>query len=114
MISTEELIIALENNSSESDLKSVLENLLEAINDWPTSLSEPSELVSELKLQIKAKLTVSNIKSFKQSLKDENEGWKIESLSSLLNIFDIACNENIDEELEFEVLLEKLTNHLKS
>lgn len=64
MITTEKLIIALDNNETQADLKSALESLLEAISDWPTILSEPTELVSELKRQINANLTVENIERF--------------------------------------------------
>lgn len=114
MITMEELIDALDNDATEADLKSTAESLLEAISDWPTSLSEPSELIAELKLQINAKLTVKNIESFLQILQVEKDRWKMESLSSLLNILDIAQNENVDEEVELEVLLERLTNRLKN
>ena len=113
MITSEELWDALENDATESKLKSVVESLLEAISDWPTSLSEPSELVSELKLQINAKLTVGNIERFLKNLRVEKDGWKMESLSSLLIFFDKQRNENVDEEVELEVLLERITNRLK-
>jgi len=114
MINTEELIDALDNDATEADLKFAAESLLEAISDWPTSLSEPSELVSELKLQINAKLTVKNIERFLKALRVEKDSWKMESLSSILNIFEIDRNENVDGEVELEVLLERITNRLKS
>lgn len=114
MLTTEELIDALDNDATEADLKYAVESLLEAISDWPTSLSEPSELVSELKLQINAKLTIKNIERFLKTLRVEKDAWKMESLSSILNIFEIERNENVDGEVELEVLLERITNRLKN
>ena len=114
MITAEELIEALDNDATEADLKSAAESLLEAISDWPTSISEPSELVSELKLQINAKLSVKNIERFLKTQRVEKDAWKMESLSSILNIFKIERNENVDGKLELEVLLERITNRIKS
>ncbi|RKS02844.1 hypothetical protein [Flavobacterium sp. 102] len=114
MITSEELINVVENDSTESNFKSVAENLLEAIRDWPKeNLSEPIELISELKLEIKEKLTFENIERFSKTLKVEKDAWKIESLTSLLKVFEIEQNENDDGEIELEVLLERVSNRRK-
>ncbi|QBN18421.1 hypothetical protein [Flavobacterium nackdongense] len=113
MITVEELIDTLDNDATEADLKSAAESLLEAISDWPTSISEPSELVTELKLHINSKLTFKNIERFLKTQRVEKDAWKMESLSSILNIFKIERNEIVDGELELEVLLQRITNRLK-
>lgn len=111
MITSEELIIALENDATESKFKSVAENLLEAINDWPTeNLSEPSELISELKRQINGKLTRENIEEFVRTLNVEKDSWKIESLSYILEIFDFERSENVDGKMELEMIIERIAN----
>lgn len=114
MITTEELIKIIENESIEKSLKFIAENLFQAVEDWPIDVNEPSELISVLKSQIDKPLTFNNIENHLKKLSLKKDGWKMESLSSLLNIFDIASNENVDEEVELEVLLERLTNRLKN
>ena len=113
MITSEELIDVVENDATANDLKSVAESLLEAISDWPTSLSEPSELVSELKFQINAKLTITNIERFLKTLKVEKDGWKMESLSSLLKVFNFERNENVGREVELEMIIERITKYYR-
>jgi len=111
MITTEELINLIENNTTERNLKSVAENLIEAINDWPTeNLKEPSELISKLKKQVIGKLTFENINCFFKTLSVDKDAWKMESLNSILEIFRIEKNENIEAEIELEMILEKITN----
>jgi len=110
MITFEELINVIENDATEGNVKYIAENLLEAINDWPKeNLNEPSELILELKKQIIGKLTFENIIRFKKTLNVEKDTWKIESLSSVLEIFRIESGENVDAEIELELILERIT-----
>ena len=114
MITSEELYNAVESNATESNVKVVAENLLEAIRDWPTeNLTEPSEFISELKLEINSKLTFENIDKFLKTLRAEKDAWKMESLNSVLEIFDFERNGNVDKEVELEVLVERITNRRK-
>ena len=109
MITSEDLINIIENNSTESSVKHIAENLLEAINDWPTeNICEPNELISELKKHINGKLTFKNIELLMKALSPENNAWKIESLHSLLKIFSLVEIENIDGEIELEMIMEKM------
>ncbi|MEO7977009.1 hypothetical protein [Flavobacterium sp.] len=110
MITTEELINILETNSIENGLKSAAKSLLEAISDWPTDISEPNELISELKKHINEKLTFNNIEKFLKALRIEKDTWKTESLSSLLKIFKLEENLTINRDVELEVILERITN----
>lgn len=110
MITSEELINVIENDATESSVKYIAENLLEAINDWPTeNLNEPSELISELKKQVIGKLTFENINRFQKTLNVEKDTWKVESLSSVLEIFRKESGENVDTEIELEKILERIT-----
>jgi hypothetical protein len=111
MITSEELINLIENDVTESSAKHIAENILEAINDWPTeNLSEPSELISELKRQINGKLTRENIEEFVRTLNVEKDSWKIESLSYILEIFDLERSENVDGKMELEMIMERIAN----
>lgn len=107
------MIYAVENNATESNFKSVAENLLEAINDWPTEVSEPSELIAELKKQINERLTFDNINDFSKTLSFEKDAWKMESLYSILEIFNFERNADIDREVELEVILGSITKRYR-
>jgi hypothetical protein len=113
LITTEELIYAVENYATESNFKSVAKILLEAISDWPTEINEPNELISELKKQINERLTFDNIELFLKTLSVEKDTWKMESLYSILKIFNFERSVNIDRELELEAILEKITKHYR-
>lgn len=85
--------------------------MLKAICDWPTeNLSEPNELISELKRQINGKLTRGNIEEYMRTLKVEKDAWKLESLSNILEIFDIERSENVDREMELEMIIIRIAN----
>jgi hypothetical protein len=113
LITTEELLYAVENYATESNFKAVAEILLEAINDWPTGIAEPDELISELKNHINEKLTFDTIERFLKTLRVEKDAWKMESLSSILKVFNFERNVNIDREVELEVILERITKHYR-
>ena len=109
MITSAELINLIENRVTETNSKAIAENLLEAINDWPKeNISEPNELISELKNQINNKLNFENIISYLKTLNVEKDAWKIESLNSILEIFRIETHENVDVEIELEKILERI------
>ncbi len=108
MITSAELINLIENSVTETNSKAIAENLLEAINDWPKeNISEPNELISELKNQINNKLNFENFISYLKTLNVEKDAWKIESLNSILEIFRIETDENVDVEIELEKILKK-------
>lgn len=108
-MTSEELIYLIENKATERNIRAVAENLLEAINDWPiVNLKEPNELISELKKEINNRLTFENINGYLKTLSPEKDSWKMESLSSILEIFHIERHENVDVEIELEKLLERI------
>lgn len=108
-MTSEELIYLIENKATERNIRAVAENLLEAINDWPiVNLKEPNELISELKKEINNRLTFENINGYLKTLSPEKDLWKMELLSSILEIFHIERHENVDVEIELEKLLERI------
>ena len=114
LITSQELVDAVDNSATESNFKFVAENVLEAISDWPTeNLIEPSELLSELKREINEKLTFDNLDFFLKTLNTEKDAWKMESLWSLLKIFNFEQNGNVDREVELEIILKRITKHYR-
>ncbi len=108
----EEALLKLFKTSRDVSLSS--SEVRKAITDWPTeNLSEPCELISELKVQINAKLTFENIDKFMKTLHLEKDAWKMESLKSVLEIFDFERDGNVDKEVELEVLLERIASQRK-
>ena len=101
-----------------SDNKSIVcaELLRTAINDWPTNLQEPKDLLDELKNEIKKPLTFDNLKTYSAGLKFDISGnaWKGESVASLLEMFDYERNNTVDKEVTLDKIIEELTNQLRT
>jgi predicted house-cleaning noncanonical NTP pyrophosphatase (MazG superfamily) len=86
---------------------------MSAVNDWPTS-TEPKYLVEELKNEIKCKLTFDNLKDFLKDLKPDKDAWKMEALSSLLEMFDFERKKVFDRTIELDTVIDRLSRHYKS
>ena len=109
-----ELIDVLESDPTENNYKSAADNLLEAFTDWPTENIEVSEMISELKKEVQGKLTFDNISRFLKTLNPIKDAWKMESLSSILELFDFEQNKNVNKKIELEDILEKITEHYRN
>ena len=85
----------------DSRTRFIAENLEMAINDWPTlNLTEPQQLVNVLSMDISDKLTFHNIRRYLDTLSPLKDSWKMESLSSILEIFDTdeaRVKENLED-----------------
>ncbi|MBE0663328.1 MAG: hypothetical protein IH597_12790 [Bacteroidales bacterium] len=114
LITFAELINVLENDSTDNNYKSAVDNLLEAFTDWPTQdIEEPSEMVCELKLQVKEKLTFDNLDKYLKRLEPDKDFWEIESLKSLLELFDFEQNKTVDKDIELEIIIDRITKHYR-
>ena len=113
-ITSKELIEVLENNPTDNNYRYAAKNLLEAFTDWPTDNIEVFEMISELKKEVQDKLTFDNISRFLKTLKPSRDAWKMESLSSIIELFDLERNKIIDKEIELENILEKITEHYRN
>lgn len=109
-----ELIDVLENDTTNNNYKSAADNLLEAFTDWPTQDIEVGEMISELKDEVNGKLTFDNLSKYLKTLNPSKDSWKMESLSSLLELFDFEQNNNVNTEIELEDILEKITEHYRN
>lgn len=100
MLSSDQLNNLIET-AIDSRTKFIAENLEMAINDWPTlNLSEPQQLINELSMNISDKLTFHNIRRYRNTLCHLKDSWKIESLSSILEMFDTdeaGVKENLED-----------------
>ena len=108
-----ELIDVLANDSTDNNYKSAADNLLEAFTDWPTQDIEVSDMISELKDEVKDKLTFDNLNRYLKTLKPNIDSWKMESLTSLLELFDFDKNNNVNKEIDLEIIVEKITEHYR-
>lgn len=116
IITFDELTDKIESVTTDGKFKTCGEFLLTAINDWPTmNLEEPKDLLDELKKEIKKPLTFDNLKKYSDGLKIDISGnaWKMESVTSLLEMFDFDRKNTFDKEVTLDKIIERLTNHFR-
>lgn len=115
LITYDELREALELNTTEDNYAIAGDFLLDALTDWPTfNLTEPADLLATLKDEVKAPLTFDNLEAYRDSLDMENEnGWKKESLTALLELFDFTRRSHYDKAIELDTILSQLTEHFR-
>ncbi len=72
-------------------------------------LLQPNEFILELKKEINVVLTFNIIAKFLKTLSLNNDAWKIESLTSLLKLYDFKLENKSNKEIELESIIEQLT-----
>ena len=113
-ISFDELFNAIENDSTENNFKTSAAFLISAVTDWPKlNLQEPKDLIAELKLEIKEKLNFDNLKSYVEQLNPNNDAWKMEAVTALLEMFDFDRKGINDKSISLETIVDKLTHHYR-
>ncbi len=113
-ISYNELFNAIENDSTENKFKLLAELLMSAVNDWPTfNLKEPKDLITELRREIKEKLTFDNLERYLKKLKLHNDAWKMEAVTALLEMFEIDLELKNNKSIDLEMIVVKLTQHYR-
>ena len=106
LLSHKELAEIIETVPVENQLYVLAENLVTAMNDWPTiNLKEPTDLIKVLHDEIKENLTYENLAKYAASLQVEKDAWKIESVSSLIEMFDKG---GMNRTLGLEAIIEKI------
>jgi hypothetical protein len=106
MLSSQELYELID---STSDIRSrqIANCLLIALNDWPTTnLIEPKELIIELKESINGKLTFEKLSIYMNGLDPIIDSWKMEALSSIIEMFDSVESRDKDE---LETIISRLS-----
>lgn len=113
-MSYDELLNAIENDLTENTFKTSAEFLKSAVTDWPKlNLQEPKDLIAELKNEISGKLTFDNLESYLKNLNPNNDAWKMETVSALLEMFDFDRKDINDKSITLELLVDKLTQHYR-
>jgi hypothetical protein len=113
-ISQGRLLVKVEKDPIDCHFKTCAEHLLEAVTDWPAiNINEPKDLVAELKSEIKKPLTFDNLDDYLKNLLLDlgHNCWKIESVTSLLEMFDFDRTKNYDKTIELEMIIARLTEH---
>lgn len=114
ILTSEELWSAIESDLTDHQIKRAASSLFDAIRDWPKlNLEEPSEFIAELRQEIGSPLSYSNIKNYSDKLYAGQDAWKMEALSSVLEMFDFESKSQYDHNLTLEEIVEKITNHCR-
>ena len=114
LISYEELVNAIENDSKANAFKLSAEFLMSAVTNWPTlNLQEPKDLIEELSHEINENLTFDNLNNYLNGLKPHKDAWKIEAVAALLEMFDFDRKGFHDKSITLEMIIEKLTQHYR-
>ncbi len=116
IITVDELTDKIESLAADNKFKTCGELLLTAIDDWPTmNLEQPKDLLDELRNEIKRPLTFDNLKKYSDGLKIDISGnaWKMDAVTSLLEMFDFDRNNTFDKEVTLDKIIEILINHLR-
>ena len=108
IISFEELYDGVEQDATDSKIKTAAQSLLTAINDWPIlNLSEPKELLLALTNEIGVPLTHKKVETYSKTLNINNSTWKMEATSSILEMFEYDNTKTLDE------IINDITIHYK-
>lgn len=113
-LTREELFDAIENDKSGSHWNVAAVFLQSAITDWPTpDLEEPALFITELKEEIKGELTFDNLTTHLKYLHPSRDGWKMEAISDLLEMFDFERKSVFDKKVELETIIQQITDHYR-
>ena len=98
LISNNALRLAIDSDLSDSSQKRASQNLLDAINDWPTlNLTEPIEFLRILHKEIGDNLTAEQINTYCLALDPKVDNWKAESCTSLKLLHSYNLSKTLDE-----------------
>lgn len=108
MISANKLNQVLEQKTADKRSILISQLFLDAMNDWPTlNLKEPDEFIGKLKDEVGSSLTLNDLKLFSKRLNVVHDAWKIESLDSIIKIYEVVGNENSPQQ-ELEKILDSI------
>ena len=108
IITSAELESILETTPVDENLFIKTKLLLQAIKDWPAAIKEPKELLSILSKDVGEPLTLERISHYGTTLKIEDSAWKIEAISSILDLFHSNSQKTLNE------LINDIANQRKS
>ena len=104
LISLNELQEAIDQDFSGSEIKASGQLFLNAVNDWPMhNFININDFISALHHELGSTLTLERIIEYSKKLYSGNQAWKLEAMSSLIEIFN---NDNAKslESIVFEII----------
>ena len=110
LISSKELRNAVDLDNSDTRIKLNAQLLLSAINDYPyLNFKEPVEFLNVLKNEIGYPLTSDTIENYNRQIliSEKGNAWKMESLASVLEMFNKSKSTTLDE------IVEEISKHYK-
>jgi hypothetical protein len=108
-----ELTAWVESTNDRSEFRTCAELLISAMNNWPTPAhTETAAFLEELKRETGKPLTLQNLNVYlnKLEFKSEGDSWKMESVASLLDIFNPHLS---DSAITLDTILHNLTQHCR-
>lgn len=113
-LSYDELQNAIQNDETNNNFKTAADFLLNAITDYPIfNLKEPCDLVTSLRQVIKDKLIFENLEKYLKSLSCDKDVWTMETIHSLLEMFDFERKNIYDKRIELDTIIHQLTKHYR-
>lgn len=104
----------LELANEHGEFSTCAELLISAMNNWPIpDLTDITEFLVALRREIGKPLTLENLNVYLNKLEFRTEGdsWKMESVASLLEMFNPYLS---DSTITLETILHNLTLHCRS
>jgi hypothetical protein len=93
LIAIDELIERVEKDDSNTDFKKAAKGLIDAINDWPTSLTSIEDFISEMKNEFGGQIAKNKLEKYYKP----TEAWKMESTSSTIKMLEIFPDKSFYE-----------------
>ncbi len=93
LITIDELIEKVAKDDSNADFKKAAKGLIEAINDWPTSLALIEDFISEMKNEFGGQITKSKLEKYSNL----SEAWKMESTASTIEMLSVFPDRSFDK-----------------
>lgn len=108
-----ELTAWLDSANEHSEFSTCAELLINAMNNWPTPAhTETTTFLEALRQETGKPLTLQNLNVYlnKLEFKSEGDSWKMESVASLLDMFNPHLS---DSTITLETILHNLTLHCR-
>ncbi len=98
----------IDNKSLNSKLRSALELLLEAVNDWPDAVESLLDFERKINDYLNCSATKENLRAATKNRNLEESAWYLESIASVILVFDIYKGQVSFNDI-INALLEELT-----
>jgi hypothetical protein len=91
---------------TDKNTETAIEILLAAINDWPSPVENLNDFKSQVSKTLGGSVTKEKIEACVANLNVVSDAWKIESLTQLLDIFNLNKKYSLLEEFITDINLQ--------